>query len=133
AVPVTHAIPLPDFISFEMAATALLQGLSAHFLTTDCHKTKKGETVLIHAAAGGVGKIMIQICKLLGANVIALVSSEMKKQIALQLGADIVFLYTEDWKEKVLTLNPSGVDAVFDSIGSTIEDSLKVTKVKGQV
>ena len=133
AVPVSHAIPLPVFISFETAASVLLQGLSAHFLTTDCHKTKKGETVLIHAAAGGVGQIMIQICKLLETNVIALVSSEKKKQIALQLGADGVFLYADDWKEKVLVLNPSGVDVVFDSIGSTMEDSLKVTKVRGQV
>ena len=133
AVPVSHAISLPAFISFETAATVLLQGLSAHFLTTDCHKTKKGETVLIHAAAGGVGQIVIQICKLLGANVLALVSSANKKQIALRLGADDVFLYAEDWKEKVLSLNPSGVDVVFDSIGTTIEDSLKVTKVKGQV
>jgi NADPH2:quinone reductase len=72
--------------------------LSAHFLTIDCHKTREGETVLIHAAAGGVGQLIIQICKLLGAKVFALVSSENKKQIALQLGADEVFLYTEDWK-----------------------------------
>ena len=132
-VPSTHAIPLPDFISFELAASVLLQGLSAHFLTTDCHKTQKGETALIHAAAGGVGQIMIQICNLLGADVIALVSTENKKQIALELGADAVFLYTENWKEKVLALHPSGVDVVFDSIGSTMEDSLKVTKVRGQV
>ena len=109
-VPSTHAIPLPDFISFELAASVLLQGLSAHFLTTDCHKTQKGETALIHAAAGGVGQIMIQICKLLGADVIALVSTENKKQIALGLGADKVFLYTENWKEKVLALHPSGVN-----------------------
>lgn len=133
AVPVTHAIPLPDPISFETAASVLLQGLSAQFLTTDCHNTQKGETVLIHAAAGGVGQLMIQICKLLGAKVFALVSSESKKQIALEVGADEVFLYAENWKEKVLTLIPTGVDAVFDSVGSTMADSLQVTKVRGQV
>ena len=133
AVPATHAIPLPDFISFELAASVLLQGLSAHFLTTDCHRTQKGEIVLIHAAAGGVGQIMIQICKLFGAEIIALVSSENKKQIARQLGADKVFLYAENWKEEVLAIHHSGVDVVFDSIGSTMEDSLKVTKVRGQV
>jgi len=133
AVPVTHAIPLPDSITFELAASVLLQGLSAHFLTTDCHKTQKGETVLIHAAAGGVGQIMMQMCKLMGAKVFALVSSENKKQIALQLGADEVFLYSEDWKEKILSRVPGGVDVVFDSIGSTMEDSLKVSRVRGQV
>ena len=133
AVPISHAIPLPDDISFETAASVLLQGLSAHFLTTDCHQVKAGETVLIHAAAGGVGQIIIQICKTLGAKVIGLVSSENKKQLALSKGADSVFLYNENWKEKILALYPAGVDAVFDSIGNTMEESLHVTKVRGQV
>ncbi len=133
AVPDTHAIPLPDEISFDAAASVLLQGLSAHFLATDCHKTMHGETVLIHAAAGGVGQLLMQICKILGANIIGLTSSDSKKQIALSLGADDVFLYTEHWKEKILTIKPAGVDAVFDSIGSTMQDSLRVTKVRGQV
>ena len=133
AVPVSHAIPLPAAIDFETAASVLLQGLSAHFLTTDCHKVRTGETVLIHAAAGGVGQLMIQICKTLGAKVIGLVSSENKKQLALSKGADIVFLYNEPWKEKVLELYQGGVDAVFDSIGNTMEESLHVTRVRGQV
>ncbi|WP_276501321.1 quinone oxidoreductase family protein [Terrimonas pollutisoli] len=133
AVPASHAIPLPDAIDFETAAAVLLQGLSAHFLTTDCHQTKAGEIVVIHAAAGGVGQIMIQICKTLGAKVIGLVSSESKRQLTLSKGADAVFLYNENWKEKVLALYPLGVDAVFDSIGNTMEESLHVTKVRGQV
>lgn len=133
AVPVTHAIPLPESISFETAASVLLQGLSAHFLMSDCHKTKQGEAVLIHAAAGGVGQLMIQMCKLTGAKVFALVSSEKKKQITKQLGADETFLYSENWRDKILSLTPHGVDAVFDSVGSTMEDSLKVTKVRGKV
>ena len=133
AVPVTHAIPLAGEISFETGASVLLQGLSAHFLATDCHKTQGDETVVIHAAAGGVGQLLIQICKIYGAKVIALVSSENKKQITSTLGADAVFLYNEDWKEKILALKPSGVDVVFDSIGSTIQQSLEVTKVRGQV
>jgi NADPH2:quinone reductase len=132
-VPVTHAIPLPGEIDFETAASVLLQGLSAHFLTTDCHKTKSGETVVLHAAAGGVGQIMIQICKTLGAEVIGLVSSESKKQLVLSKGADHVFLYGQTWKEKILELYPSGVDVVFDSIGSTMEESLHITKVRGHV
>ncbi|PWU02488.1 MAG: quinone oxidoreductase [Bacteroidetes bacterium] len=133
AVPVSHAIPLPDEIDFDTAASALLQGLSAQFLTTDCHKVSAGETVLIHAAAGGVGQIMIQICKTIGAKVIGLVSSENKKLMALSKGADQVFLYSENWRKLIHELIPSGVDAVFDSIGSTIEDSLHVTKVRGNV
>ena len=133
AVPVTHAIPLPDEIDFETAASVLLQGLSAHFLATDCHKTRDGETVVIHAAGGGVGQLLIQVCKILGARVIGLISSENKRQIVSSLGADAVFLYNEDWKEKILALKPSGVDVVFDSIGNTIQQSLEITKVRGQV
>lgn len=133
AVPGSHAIPLPDEIDFETAASSLLQGLSAHFLTTDCHNTKAGEVLVVHAAAGGVGQIMIQICKTLGATVIGLVSSESKKQLTLSTGADAVFLYDEPWKEKILGMYPSGVDAVFDSIGTTMEESLHITKVRGQV
>ncbi|MGE5109045.1 MAG: quinone oxidoreductase family protein [Sphingobacteriales bacterium] len=133
AVPESHAIPLPDEIDFETAASSLLQGLSAHFLTTDCHNTKEGEVLVIHAAAGGVGQIMIQICKTLGATVIGLVSSENKKQLAISTGADAVFLYNEPWKEKILSMYPSGVDAVFDSIGTTMEESLHITKIRGQV
>lgn len=133
AVPVSHAIPLPDAIDFETAASVLLQGLSAHFLTTDCHPVKKRETVLVHAAAGGVGQILTQICKIREASVIGLVSSESKKQLAISKGADEVFLYTENWKEKIIRLHPGGVDAVFDSIGNTMEQSLHVTRVRGRV
>lgn len=133
AVPASHAIPLPPQIDFETAASVLLQGLSAHFLATDCHNTTDGETVIIHAAAGGVGQLLIQVCKIFGAKVIGLVSSEQKKQIATSYGADAVFLYNENWKEQILTLRPSGVDVVFDSIGSTMQQSLEITKVRGQV
>ena len=133
AVPVSHSIPLPNEISFETAASSLLQGLSAHFLATDCHNTKPGDSVVIHAAAGGVGQILVQVCKTLGAKVIGLVSSETKKQLVLSLGADDAILYNEDWKQKILSQYPSGVDAVFDSIGNTMEESLHVTKVRGKV
>jgi len=133
AVPISHAIPLPGAIDFDTAASVLLQGLSAHFLTTDCHRVTAGETVLVHAAAGGVGQIMIQICKVVGAKVVGLVSSENKRQLALSKGADLVFLYSENWKEKILALYPDGIDAVFDSIGNTMEESLHVTKVRGKV
>lgn len=133
AVPVSHAIPLPPDISFETAASVLLQGLTAQFLTSDSHPVKPGETVLIHAAAGGVGQLLVQVCKLLGATVIGLVSSDNKKAVPLSLGAGHVFLYAEDWKTKTLGLFPNGVDVVYESIGSTMKESLEVTRIRGQV
>ena len=133
AVPLDHVIPLPESISFETAATVLLQGLTAHYLATDSHKTQKDETVLIHASAGGVGQFLTQISKLLGATVIGLTSSSEKATVSLQNGADKAFLYTEDWKEQVLSFYPNGVDVVYDSVGSTLSDSFEVTKNCGQV
>jgi NADPH2:quinone reductase len=133
AVPLSKVIPLPDTISFETAATILLQGLTAHYLATDSHKTKKGEIVLIHASAGGVGSFLTQISKLLGATVIGLTSSASKAETALKNGADKVFIYSEDWKSQVLSFCPNGVDVVYDSVGSTLSDSFEVTKKCGQV
>ena len=133
AAPFDNLIPLPNEISFETAASIMLQGLTAHFLTSDSHKIKNGETVLVHAAAGGVGQLLIQVCKILGAKVIGLTSSESKKQIAVSLGADAVFLYSEGWETKVLEMCPGGVDVVFESIGTTMASSLAVTKILGQV
>ncbi|TCD28763.1 quinone oxidoreductase [Pedobacter psychrodurus] len=133
AVPFENVIPLPDEISFEIAASVMLQGLTAHYLTTDSHHVEPGEIVLIHAAAGGVGQLLIQICKLLSATVIGLTSSESKKETALLLGADAVFLYDQDWTAQVLEIYPQGVDVVYESIGITMESSLAVTKILGQV
>jgi NADPH:quinone reductase len=133
AVPYENAIPLPDEISFETAASIMLQGLTAHFLTADSHKIKPGETALIHAAAGGVGQLLIQVCKILGAKVIGLTSSKDKREVALSLGADAVFLYDDDWKAKVLEICPNGVDVVYESVGTTMETSIAVTKILGQI
>jgi NADPH2:quinone reductase len=133
AVNTNHVLPLPEAISFETAASILLQGLTAHYLATDSHKTAKGETILIHAVAGGVGQILTQISKFLGANVIGLTSSSDKAKVAFEQGADHVFLYDNDWKSDVLKINPNGVDVVYDSIGSTLMDSFEVTKECGQI
>jgi NADPH2:quinone reductase len=133
AVNVNHVLPLPDQISFEIAAAILLQGLTAHYLATDSHKTQKGETVLIHAVAGGVGQFLTQISKSLGANVIGLTSSAEKAKVAIEQGADHVLLYNEDWKSELFKINPKGVDVVYDSIGSTLAESFEVTKECGQV
>ncbi|MEG0851535.1 MAG: zinc-binding dehydrogenase, partial [Flavobacterium sp.] len=133
AVNTNHVIPLPDDISFETAASVLLQGLTAHYLATDSHKTTKGETVLIHAAAGGVGQLLTQISKLLGANVIGLTSSPEKAKTAIEQGVDHALLYNEDWKSDLFKIIPKGVDVVYDSIGSTLMESFEVTKECGQV
>lgn len=133
AVNVNHVLPLPEQISFETAAAILLQGLTAHYLATDSHKTQKGETVLIHAVAGGVGQFLTQISKSLGANVIGLTSSAEKAKVAIKQGADHVLLYNGDWKSELFKINPKGVDVVYDSIGSTLAESFEVTKECGQV
>ena len=133
ALPVSHALPLPDDIDFETAAAVLLQGLTAQYLATDSHLIRPGETVLIHAVAGGVGQLLTQIAKLSGAAVIGLTSSREKAGIALQNGADQVYLYADDWKKQVLEGTIVGVDVVYDSIGSTLSDSFEVTKDCGQV
>lgn len=133
AVNTNHVLPLPETISFETAASILLQGLTAHYLAKDSHKTMKGETVLIHAVAGGVGQFLTQISKLLGATVIGLTSSSEKAKVGIERGADHVFLYDKDWKSEVLKVIPNGVDVVYDSIGSTLMDSFEVTKECGQV
>jgi NADPH2:quinone reductase len=133
AVNVNHVLPLPEAVSFETAAAVLLQGLTAHYLATDSHKTQENETVLIHAVAGGVGQILTQISKLLEAKVIGLTSSPDKAKVAFDQGADHVFLYNEDWKAKVFNVIENGVDVVYDSIGSTLKESFEVTKECGQV
>jgi NADPH2:quinone reductase len=132
-LPVSHALPLPDDIGFETAAAVLLQGLTAQYLASDSHLVKAGERVLIHAVAGGVGQLLTQIAKISGARVIGLTSSKEKAEIALQNGADEVYLYGDDWKTQVLLGAAGGVDVVYDSIGSTLSDSFEVTKDCGQV
>jgi NADPH:quinone reductase len=134
SVPKEKAIPIPDEISFETAASLLLQGLTAQYLTKDSYSIKKGDVALVHAAAGGVGQLLVQIVKILGGNVIGLTSSEGKRQAALAVGADQMFLYTEDWKEKVMNATEGkGVDVVFESVGSTLMDSFDVTRIGGTV
>jgi NADPH2:quinone reductase len=134
-VPQEHAIPLPDDITFETAASLLLQGLTAQYLTHDSYKLAAGEEVLVHAAAGGVGQLLVQISKLLGAKVIGLTSTEEKKIAALAAGADDVLLYSDPWAAKVIewSTHAQGVDVVYDSVGSTLMDSFAAVKTKGSV
>lgn len=135
AVPFEHVIPLPQDITYETAAALLLQGLTAEYLTHDSFKVTTGHDVVVHAAAGGVGQLLIQIAKQRGATVIGLTSSEAKRQIALSQGADHVFLYSEEWKLSTTrsTNKQLGADVVYDSVGSTLQDSFDVTKTGGTV
>ena len=134
AVPIEKMIPLPDDISFETAASVLLQGLTAHYLTRDSYVIKQGDVALVHAAAGGVGQLLVQIVKLLGGIVVALTSSESKAEVAKAAGADMVFLYHNDWKQQVLdATNGKGVDVVYESVGSTLMDSFAATRTGGTV
>lgn len=134
ALPVDKAIPLPDSISYEDASSVLLQGLTAHYLTQDSYAVKNNDVILVHAAAGGVGQLLIQIAKLLGGNVIGLTSSKDKAMAAQEAGADHVFLYSDDWKLAVLEeTNGKGVDVVYESVGSTLMDSFAVTRIGGTV
>ncbi len=133
AVPFDKLIPLPDDISFEIAAGLLLQGLTAQYLVRDSHAIKPGEEVLIHAAAGGVGLLLIQMAKKLGARVLGLVSSEAKRQAALEAGADEVALYSQEWVEAARRFSSSGqgLDVAYDSVGSTLKQSLDSLRTGG--
>ena len=123
-VPASKLAPLPANIDAKSAAALMLQGMTAHYLTHSTYHLKKGETALIHAAAGGVGLLLIQIAKLRGANVIGTVSTEAKAQLAKEAGADHVILYTQtDFAAEVKKITDGkGVHVVYDSVGQTTFD-----------
>jgi NADPH2:quinone reductase len=127
-VPADRAVRVPDEVSPETAAAVLLKGMTAEFLVRRCHKVEPGQTVLVHAAAGGVGSILVQWAKALGATVIATVGSEAKAALARDHGADHVILYgQEDVAARVAEITGGqGVAVVYDGVGKdTFEASLK--------
>jgi NADPH2:quinone reductase len=121
AVPAARLVKLPDNIDFNSAAAAMLQGMTAHYLVTSTYVLKSGDTALVHAAAGGVGLLLIQMAKRIGARVIGTVSTEAKAQLAREAGADEVILYTEqDFEAETRRLTDGkGVQVVYDSVGKT--------------
>ena len=133
AVPFDKLIRLPDFIDFKTAASVLLQGLTAQFLSADSYPVRAGDSVLVHAAGGGVGLLLTQLATARGAHVIALASSADKREATLQAGARIAIDSGDGWVERVRAALPDGADAVYDSIGRTLPDSLALARTGGTV
>lgn len=131
------AMRVPEGIDFDVAAAIPLQGLTAQYLVTDSHRIEAGQTALVHAAAGGVGLLLIQLIKHLGGRVIGTVSTEEKAELARAAGADDVFLYGEgvDVAQTVLDLTDGrGVDVAYDGVGrDTFDASLRATAVRGSL
>ena len=133
-LPAERAVPLPVGLDEQLAAAVLAQGLTAHYLTHDTFPLSAGQLALVHAGAGGVGLLLIQMAKQLGATVLTTVSSEEKAALARDAGADHTIIYTEqDFEASVNQITEStGVHVVYDAVGAaTFEKSLNVLRQRG--
>ena len=136
AVPADRLVKIPDGVSEREAAAAMLQGMTAHYLAHDTSPLKKGETALVHAAAGGAGLLLVQMAHNIGARVIGTVSSEEKAKLAREAGADEIIFYTQsDFEAETKRLTGGkGVDVVYDSVGkTTFEKGLNVLRPRGMM
>lgn len=136
ASPEEHLVPIPPSISDDQAAAAMMHGLTAHYLVNDAHKLKAGETALVHAAAGAVGLLLVQLAHAVGARVIGTVSSDEKGKLARAAGADEIIVFTkQDFETEVKNLTGNkGVDVVYDGVGkATFEKNLNVMKMRGML
>ena len=134
AVPADRLVKIPDKLDFEQAAAAMLQGMTAHYLSHSTYPIKNGDTALIHAAAGGVGLLLVQTAKQRGARVIATAGSEAKADLARGAGADEVIIYTEqDFETETERLTDGeGVHVVYDGVGKdTFAKDLKILRPRG--
>jgi NADPH2:quinone reductase len=134
AVPADRLVRVPEGISDQQAAAAMLQGMTAHYLAHSTYPLKKGETALIHAAAGGVGLLLVQMARNVGARVIGTVGSEEKARLAREAGAHDVIIYTrEDFEAETKRLTDGkGVHVVYDGVGkSTFEKDLNILRPRG--
>jgi NADPH2:quinone reductase len=131
--PAKDLLHVPAGMKLDEAAAVLLQGLTAHYLVHDTYRVQPGDTVLAHAGAGGVGLLITQMLKMLGAHVITTVSTEEKAALSREAGADHVVLYTqESFVDAVKKIVPEGLPVVYDSVGkTTFEDSLKCLRPRG--
>jgi NADPH:quinone reductase len=136
ALPAERLVPIPERVSDQQAAATMLQGLTAHYLTHDTFPLKRGDTALVHAAAGGVGLLLTQMAHNIGAHVIATVSTEEKAKLAREAGADDIILYTQtDFEAETKRLTGGkGVDVVYDSVGkTTFEKGLNILRPRGMM
>jgi NADPH:quinone reductase len=136
AIPADRLVRVPRGVNDQQAAATMLQGMTAHYLAHDTYALKRGETALIHAAAGGVGLLLVQMAHNIGARVIGTVSTEQKAKLAREAGADEIIFYTKsDFEAETKRLTGGkGVDVVYDSVGKTTFDkSLNVLKPRGMM
>lgn len=134
AVPANRLVKIPDKLDFEQAAAAMLQGMTAHYLLNSAYALKQGETALIHAAAGGVGLLLVQMAKKIGARVIATAGTGEKAQLARDAGADECIVYSEtDFETETQRLTAgNGVHVVYDGVGkATFDQDLNVLRPRG--
>jgi NADPH2:quinone reductase len=134
AVPANRAVRVPDGITDQQAAAAMLQGITAHYLVNSTYPLKKGETALIHAAAGGVGLLLVQMAKRIGAQVIGTAGSEEKAKLAREAGADEIILYDrQDFEAETKRFTDGkGVHVVYDGVGKTTFDKdLNILRPRG--
>jgi NADPH2:quinone reductase len=135
-VPADRLVPIPAGVTDQQAAAAMLQGMTAHYLSHDTFPLKRGQTALVHAAAGGVGLLLTQMAHNIGARVIATVSTDEKAKLARAAGADEIILYTQsDFEAETKRLTDGkGVDVVYDSVGkTTFEKGLNILRPRGMM
>jgi len=129
-VPAWQLVKIPASLDFQTAAAAMLQGMTAHYLTHSTYALKSGDSCLIHAAAGGTGLLLVQMAKMRGARVIATVGNEEKAKLAREAGADEVVIYTKD----DFVAKAKGVNVVYDSVGkTTFMQSLDCLRPRGMM
>jgi NADPH:quinone reductase len=132
AVPAERVVRIPEHLSEEDAAAAMLQGLTAHYLLHSTFQVKKGDTILVHAAAGGTGLLLTQWAKYLGARVISTVGTEAKAELAREAGADEVILYSQEDFVAAVKRVAGAVDAIYDGVGKqTFNGDLEILKPRG--
>ncbi|WP_043357768.1 quinone oxidoreductase family protein [Cupriavidus basilensis] len=135
-IPANRIAVLPDSIGYDLAAAAMFQGCTAHYLVHDVARLSADSVCLVHAASGSIGQILIQLAKRVGARVFATASTEDKCRVARQRGADAAFLYEEGRFADVARdlTSGAGVDVVFDSLGrATLRDSFRATRKRGLI
>ncbi len=136
AAPANRVVPLPDGVPNDIGAAVMLQGLTAHYLAKDTYPLQPGDRCLIHAAAGGVGRLLVQIAKMAGAEVFATVGSDEKMEIAASAGADHVINYrSTSFKDAIEeAAGPNALAVVYDGVGAaTFDDGLALLRPRGMM